>query len=63
MPHFTEQPNIYQVLSLVPPTWSIAVIAKFLTRSIRISMHTDRTMHIERGLARYGPFQRSHDIS
>ena len=41
-----------QVLELVPQSWSIGTIAKFLKRSVRISMHLHRTTQIEESLAR-----------
>ena len=41
-----------QVLQVIPDNWSIGLLSNFLSCAIRKNMHTARTTHVERMLAR-----------
>eukprot|EP00042_Codosiga_hollandica_P045510 m.464015 g.464015 ORF g.464015 m.464015 type:complete len:882 (-) comp57045_c1_seq4:1987-4632(-) len=44
--------NVAEVLRMVPQDWTIRSVAKFLTRSVRDSIHTARSLMLEANLAR-----------
>ena len=41
-----------KVLQLLPESWSVGLLAQFLTRAVRTSMHNSRMTRIERMMAR-----------
>ncbi|XP_005106604.1 transforming growth factor-beta receptor-associated protein 1 [Aplysia californica] len=41
-----------KVLQLLPDSWSVGLLAQFLTRAVRSSMHNSRTTRIQRMMAR-----------